>query len=265
MTIVLVALGVIGASPTAAVAADPSYPTQGAYKAANDTDPHLALSASAKRGLADKERLARAHYEHLIANYTPGAYSPCCPDNLLGGNQQPQNNSYYCGPAAVSETLSMRSVALSQDAAAGQLKTNSSGTAWSGVNANIPSSWNTGYPVPDVINYNFNSRWYYPIGVPSTPSSSDLNTYKSNLTYDIDSVYSVVGDAWEVAGYAHLTGHPQNQTIFHWFMIRGYRNYGGGTDYEDSATSVWSSVPAYTYNFDSGILLGILGGRGYDW
>jgi hypothetical protein len=60
-----------------------------------------------------------------------------------------------------------------------------------------------------------------------------------------------------------------NQTIFHWFDIRGYQASGGVTDYEDSvhgASSIgWSSaVPAYSA-LASSTIVSILGARGYDW
>ena len=85
------------------------------------------------------------------------------------------------------------------------------------------------------------------------------------MAQDALDVRPIAGDAWEVAGGPHLTGHPASQTIFHWFTVIGYGNYAATTTYEDSATSVWSSVPAYTFGFSSQTLVTILGGRGYVW
>ena len=70
-------------------------------------------------------------------------------------------------------------------------------------------------------------------------------------------------------GGPHLAGHPENQEITHWFDIRGYRNYGATTEYEDSvhgASSIgWSAgVPAYSA-LSSRTIVYILGARGYDW
>jgi len=79
----------------------------------------------------------------------------------------------------------------------------------------------------------------------------------------------LAGDAYEVAGGPHLVGHPVNQTIFHWFDIRGYQNSGATTDYEDSvhgASSIgWAAtVPAYS-SLPSSTIVNIVGARGYDW
>ena len=64
-------------------------------------------------------------------------------------------------------------------------------------------------------------------------------------------------------------GNPVNQTIMHWFDIRGYQNYGAITDYEDSvhaATSIgWAmNVPAYS-SMPSAAIADIVGARGYAW
>lgn len=86
------------------------------------------------------------------------------------------------------------------------------------------------------------------------------------MTNDISNYWPVIGDAWEVAGYPHLNGHPPNGTFFHWFTIIGYDSSGTYTTYEDSATSVWpNTVPAVTSYFSSNTLVGIIGGRGYIW
>lgn len=114
------------------------------------------------------------------------------------------------------------------------------------------------------VNHGFNPG-YYVVGLQYTPNQTDINNYKTNLQTDISNYWPVIANAWEVAGYSHLTGHPKNQTIYHWFTIVGYDNYAAQTWYEDSATTVWSTVPAYTTNFDTPTIVGILGGRGYLW
>ena len=85
----------------------------------------------------------------------------------------------------------------------------------------------------------------------------------------------IARNAYEVGGYypnglpyPHLKGHP-NITIFHWFEIGGYQGgytAGPGTSiyYADSATSVWTSVPQFSW-YDAWTLVVILGGRGYIW
>jgi hypothetical protein len=189
-------------------------------------------------------------------------------DFLMGQNQQGQQKSYWCGPAAEAESVGLVGISYSQTSEASVLKTNTGGTAWSGVNANVPASYQTGYPMRDTFNYQYDVQWgwnpsYFVVALQYTPNQNDINSYIYAMTNDISAYWPVIGNAWEVAGYNHLTGHPKNQTIYHWFTIIGYENYGNQTYYEDSATTVWSTVPAYTSNFDTPTLVGILGGRGY--
>jgi hypothetical protein len=182
----------------------------------------------------------------------------------FAGNQTPQINGYYCGPAAVHEALNSVGVGMSQQTAADHLNTTTEGTAWSG-GGTSPS----GYPVPDVLNHHETRNYYVPQYV-SSDGSSAVNQYEQDLTYDIHAVGApAVGDAYEIPGGAHLTGHPKDRQILHWFDIRGYANSGASTMYEDSvhdATSVpwYAGVPAYSTLASSKIVT-IVEGRGYVW
>jgi hypothetical protein len=151
---------------------------------------------------------------------------------------------------------------LSQRRAARELGTNSDGTGWSD---------GSGYPVPKVLNANQRLTSYVAVGLPWTPTGAELKTYEIDLVTDINHNGGVPlsGDAYEVPGGPHLVGHPLNQTIFHWFDIRGYQRSGAITDYEDSvhgASSIgWAAtVPAYS-SLPSVTILNIMGARGYDW
>lgn len=178
---------------------------------------------------------------------------------VLSGNQQGQIYSNYCGPASLSEILGKVGHSVSQSTLASKvgISPNNGGTDV-GIYGTVLNSYSGG---------KYHYAWQ---AVSYSPTSSDYSTYRQNLTADIITSYPVAGDAWEVVGGPHLTGHPNSQ-IFHWFMIRGYNTSsnppGAGdlTDYEDSATTVWSSVPAYTNNFSSTTLTKIVGGRGYYW
>ena len=106
---------------------------------------------------------------------------------------------------------------------------------------------------------------------PWTPTAAQISTYETDLVADVNYNGGVplAGNAYEVAGGPHLIGNPINQTIMHWFDIRGYQKYGAITDYEDSvhgATSIgWAAtVPAYS-SMPSGVIADIIGARGYDW
>ncbi len=245
-----------------------------AWKAAHDTDPHLALTAQQLALTAAKraaEAVPAAPFFASIA--VPDA---TCGDSCGGtggypasasivANQTPQATSYYCGPAAVHEALDALGVSLSQSAAATALHTTTNGTAWSG-GGTSPS----GYPVPDVLN-RYQSRIYYVPQSVSSATSSAISRYEGDLKMDIAALRAaVVGDAWETQYSAyHLVGHPADRTIFHWFEIRGYQNSGASTMYEDSvhgASSIsWAPyVPAYS-TFPSNGIVSIVSGRGYVW
>lgn len=234
------------AASTAPTAASAGISAAAAYKQRTDTDPHVAIPAAA--AAKPLRRSART-------NWGPGTG-----DYALRPNQQGQITGYYCGPAAVSEALDLRGVGLSQSQAAGKLRTDGNGTAWSGVNANVGTT--TGYPVPDVLNA-YTNAGYVPVAVPYTPSGGDVGSFKSRLVSNVDTGYPLVGDGWEVPGGPHLAGHP-NVEIFHWFTIRGYSSWGDQTQYEDSATTVWGTVPPYQ-TMSTATIVTILGGRGYVW
>lgn len=270
-SVVLTTALVIGLALSAGLAqADDS-----AWKAAHDTDPHLALTPDQLKMTAEKRAAQSSFGSRSVSPLAFGALDSTCGSACDGGggypssasiaaNQAPQATSYYCGPASVHEALGALGVSLSQAAAASALRTTTAGTAWSG-GGTSPS----GYPVPDVLN-RYQSRNYYvpqPVG---SATSSAIRTYENDLEMDVSSIRApVVGDAWEVPGGYHLVGHPGNQQIFHWFEIRGYYGSGGTTLYEDSvhgATSIsWSgNVPAYS-NLPSYQIVSIVSGRGYVW
>jgi len=72
------------------------------------------------------------------------------------------------------------------------------------------------------------------------------STFLNNLQIDVQYNSPVAGDAWEAPGGPHLPGHPVNQEIFHWFEIGGWNTNTGQVWFADSATTVWSGVPAYS-------------------
>jgi hypothetical protein len=227
------------------------------------------MSAAMRAANAQKQAMARA----FIAAAGPAAgtdgkcVTKACRRGLptardLRPTQRAQVNSYYCGPATVTEMLAQMGKSVGQRKTARELGTNKNGTNWSDRH---------GYPVPAVLNRNQARNDYVAVGLPWSPSGAQLRTYEADLVTDINRQGGapLAGDAYEVAGGPHLAGHPVNQTIFHWFDIRGYRKSGATTDYEDSvhgASSVgWAAgVPAYS-SLPSATIVSIFGARGYDW
>ena len=154
-----------------------------AWKAAHDTDPHLALTQEQLDAIAAK-RAAEPQDGDVTPESFVAPMGPC--GSCTGGgsypssaslvaNQTPQATSYYCGPASIHEALDALGVSLSQSAAAAALHTTTGGTAWSG-GGTSPS----GYPIPDVMN-RYQSRNYYVPQPVSSPTASAINTYENDL------------------------------------------------------------------------------------
>ena len=106
---------------------------------------------------------------------------------------------------------------------------------------------------------------YDRVDLPFTPSSTDIAVFRSHLKEDINKTAGIAGVAFEVYQGPRLKGHPDlREPIYHYFNIRGYSTDGSTTHYEDSATTVWSSVPPYSY-LGTSLIVTIMGGRGYHW
>jgi hypothetical protein len=222
------------------------------------------LSANAKRQVKARKflRLLRQNVTADLKCTSRACRTALPAARNLRPTQQAQVRGYYCGPATVSEMLAQMGQHLSQVAVARELKTNPSGTNWSD---------DSGYPVPDVLNLNQKKNDYVAVALPWSPTSAQVRTFETDLVADVnhDGGVPLAGNAYEVVGGPHLAGNPINQTIFHWFDIRGYKNFGTVTDYEDSvhgASSIgWSpAVPAYS-SLATSAIVSILGARGYDW
>jgi hypothetical protein len=278
--VALVAAGILCASlaPTGVLTAGAETASnEAAYKAATDTDPHLPLTAYQEKMRAQKIQAATSGAASPVAK-TGSASSvtsaaamatASTPSSAsLTQDQNPQKTSYWCGPATVNEALGQLGKWFTQEQLASELRTTTAGTAWSG-GGTSPS----GFPVPDVMNRHQSSNYYIPESVPSTPSDSDVDRYKSALTNNIATVRApVIGNAWTTP-YSEfwLVGHPHSATIHHWFDIYGYRISSGTTytEYEDSVHGAGSidwheSVPAYS-ELPSHQIAHIVGGRGYVW
>ena len=77
------------------------------------------------------------------------------------------------------------------------------------------------------------------------PSAAQNSDFVNHLAADVAVNSPIAGLAYEVPGGPHLVGHPVNQNIGHWFEIGGYNPTQ--VWYADSAASVWSSVPRYSW------------------
>ncbi|WP_406860256.1 hypothetical protein ABZO31_07390 [Streptomyces sp. HUAS MG47] len=269
----LAAAALASASPAAtaagAAASTAAEPAPGAaYKAAHDRLPAQRLTAGQRALSAKKQAEAARSYDRLrtapvraLAGY-----------KLSGGIHQSQKTSYWCGPATLVITQSARDevAGRSQQTAATLLKTNTSGTAWYGININVPNP--TGYPMADALNNRLPGSGYVPKALPYTPTATDKANFKAHITHNTDNDYAIAGNAWEVPGGPHLVGHP-NIEIFHWVSIDGYNTdtAAAQVNYLDPVGGVSTSVISWaggvpkSARISSDTLTTIMGGRGYVW
>lgn len=265
------ASGGLGASAVRTAAAEPAslVTDSGPPMRTKQGLPAPAMSDAMLSANAEKQAAARAFVGATRSTGSSAAKctSQSCRSSMpasrdLRATQQAQVTNYFCGPATVSEMLAQMGMKVSQRAAARQLRTTTGGTDWSNPG---------GYPVPKVLNKNQHLNNYVAVGLPWSPTKSQVKTFEVDLVTDVNHNGGVplAGNAYEVPGGPHLVGHPVNQTIFHWFDIRGYRKSGATTDYEDSvhgASSIgWAAtVPAYS-SLPSSTIVSIIGARGYAW
>lgn len=186
------------------------------------------------------------------------AYNPKYTYNNIGDLlQQPQQRTYWCGPATASEIVEayLDSSTYSQSYMASVLGTTTDGTPW----------YTNRYPMADALNDVENSGWYIPYG-----TTVEAATFKDHVTFDIDYNRGVAANAYEVGGktHPHLTGHPLDKTIYHWVAIDGYDRSGYLIHYadsvHDSSVSWAAGVPAYS-QIDYVTMARIMNGRGIIW
>ncbi|MFI1813116.1 hypothetical protein ACH414_22560 [Streptomyces sp. NPDC020422] len=249
---------------TAVPVASATEPAPGAsYKAGHDTLGPQRLTPAQRRLAAAKQTEAERTYAgaRALAGY-----------KLSGALHQSQQTSYWCGPATLVITQSAHDEVggRSQQDAATLLKTTTSGTAWYGIDINVPSP--TGYPMADALNYRLPGAGYVPKALPYTPTATDKANFKQHIVHNTDNDYAIAGNAWEVPGGPHLVGHP-NIEIFHWVSIDGYNTdtAAGEVDYLDPVGGVSTSVISWagsvpkSAHISSDTITTIMGGRGYVW
>jgi hypothetical protein len=199
--------------------------------------------------------------ENFAPDADPGAPSPylsASHERVILWNVPwiPQNNGYYCGPAAAMAVMkfwnknkSFWGDTLSQNSMAARCTGGSRGcadtrgkylmtdyfreTPWS--YSNFDSSlrhYNMAYGL---------NRWwtgaedgaYIAVGRPAIPNEAE---FSNHLITDMEASFPMVANVVEnVNGGPHLVGHPDTRVIYHWVAIRGYSEYSNKVHYVDSA------------------------------
>ncbi|MFG2117352.1 hypothetical protein ACGFRB_32735 [Streptomyces sp. NPDC048718] len=240
-----------------------------AYKAAHDRLGPQRLTPAQRERADARHAEAVVSYEEARGARTSGLLTGY---KTSGGIQQPQQTSYWCGPAAFVAVQSAHDGVggRSQQDAATLLKTSTAGTAWYGIDIDVPGP--TGYPMADALNYRLPGAGYVPNALPYTPTAADKTAFRQHIVHNTDNDYAIAGNAWEVPGGPHLVGHP-NIEIFHWVAIDGYDTDTAAADvsYLDPVGGVSTSVVSWagsvpkSAHISSDTLTTIMGGRGYIW
>lgn len=247
-----------------------------AYKAAHDTEAAALRRLSAAGAKQDTGKRALLRSEQL--GHRSSASKPACASGhgqaghtasaaltnsvINGLVQYGQVLNSFCGPAVVAE------MSATVRGAGG------AGLDQYGVANYMAGDWHNvdkfgtyvNQEVNGLNNYvglpYFRDNYYVYVYMNYNPTSADRSGFITNLGLDVAVHSPVAGDAWEVPGGPHLVGHPAGEEIKHYFEIGGYSN--GSVYYADSATTVWGSVPAYSW-MDAYTVETILGGIGYIW
>jgi hypothetical protein len=178
--------------------------------------------------------------------------------------QYGQVTGYFCGPASAEEVSATvpgpSPVGMSQWTLASDMGTTTDGT----IAGNLVNTLNSVVGVPD-----FGWNYYGWVPMDYNPTDDQRTAFITDLKGDVGNDSPVVGNAYEIGGeppsqFPHLVGNPQDETIGHYIAIGGWNDNTGQVWYADSATTVWSGVPAYSW-FSTYDMETILGGRGFIW
>jgi hypothetical protein len=257
-----------GNAASTAVADAAADATVAQVKAQND--PYTG-ARPARDAAHDARKLADAKNgnPHACAAVTGGMAANAVTPNATSGSgyayiswlyHYGQDTSSWCGEATVAEisstTPGASRLAIPQSEIAGWLGNGrNDGTSVD----QMVSALNHYVGVPD-----FGWNFYSMVWMDDNPTSAQRSAFLADLQIDVDNYNAPVsGNAYEVVGGPHLVGHP-NQLIFHHFAIGGWNTNTAKVWYTDSATTVWSSVPAYSW-YSTNTVETILGGRGYVW
>ncbi len=208
-----------------------------------------------------------ARKEKMFANgEIKGRKVPCAGQSTMAFGQiswmyhYGQVTNYFCGPAVVSifsATVPGSSpYNLNQWDAANYMGTPAAGGTGAAAQTR---GLNYYVGVPD-----FGWNFYGMVWMSDPPSAAQQQAFYNHLVSDVGVSSPIAGLAWEVPYGPHLVGHPVSQEIGHWIAIGGYNTSPSQVWYADPATTVWSSVPAYSW-FDMYTMEVILGGYGYIW
>lgn len=157
-----------------------------------------------------------------------------------------QYKSFYCGPAtAYSIAEYVRGTKKSAWDGRGLSQTRLAGSQYLNTEARGSTPWSAGRMKVALNRWTSGSSkgWYVDKASP-TPAE-----FKKALAWDIDRKRPFAVDAVEMRGGTHYNGHPVNQTIGHWLVVRGYSGSGAVAHFVDpvakSSAVGWPNARPY--------------------
>lgn len=161
---------------------------------------------------------------------------------ISGLVQNPQENGYYCGPAAAQSILGALDVDVDQSELASD--DNLQTEIWESTPWYVDST--TQYVMRNVLN-DYTGTTYY--SVKAAPTGSQITTY---IKFDVGTGYGIAASFHILkSASTRPAGYPSNKTIGHWVAIRGYSNSGSTISWADPAyngvglSSSWNLTSAY--------------------
>lgn len=261
---VVALMTVVMGTGSAAVAADDGNVTGGDISGPGDeTSPEMQAQNAAKSKMAEAYVRAKYHggsvesyeaaYRAYQAKYPKAmkglgagddfrkpsarldASSAKFASNRLGVNQEPQTKDYWCGPASGKVMLVWLNAGPSRYNGAPLKQTSLADANHMRTEINGRTSWASG-----LFRVGIN-KWREGTSSGSyiddaRPSAAE---FESHVVYNTDRGLPVAADAVELKGKIHYNNHPLDRTIGHWLVAEGYYNYGDGTYFVDSSTSVF--------------------------
>lgn len=181
-------------------------------------------------------------YEALIS----GKARETTPINkTLSVTFQTQQNSYYCGPAAVRMLLIATGKTYSQSYIAGQIGTSSAGTGFGATLVNAINTMSSG------TGFSFNLVW----------GSTSL---KDRTVIAIVCGNPVLVNTDEASYRYVLQGHATNGIQYHYGVVNGYKVSGNTLVYTDPAYGMYSGT-VLQQDVSLTDMSGMLSTRGYIW
>jgi hypothetical protein len=178
-----------------------------------------------------------------------------------------QVRSYYCGPATAYSIIEYVRGAKKKSAwdGKGLSQNNLAASTYLNTDARRVTPWSAGRMKVTLNRWTSGTDkgWYVDKASP-TPAE-----FKKALAWNIDRRRPFAVDAVEMQGGRHYNGHPVNQTIGHWIVVRGYSGSGAVAHFVDplagSSAVGWPNARPYFTSAPTAFTKNFLQSNGMTW